>query len=129
MSGYQLFMSKEEFLTHRSSHCTRRIACQTCGATFPRVQSLVSHLVNKLKYNFIGDCHKLHVQVHNTVECRNLNVRKRERAEIETFAGSDFGMFRFQTFSDQKLNILIIVWISDVVRIPNRLDLGQKSII
>ncbi len=47
-------MSKEEFLTHRSSQCTRRIACQTCGATFPRVQTLITHLVsleNKLNPN------------------------------------------------------------------------------
>ena len=41
----QLFMSKEEFLSHRNSHCSRRISCQTCAANFPRVQTLISHLV------------------------------------------------------------------------------------
>ena len=41
----QLFMSKEEFLSHRNSHCSRRISCQTCAANFPRVQTLISHLI------------------------------------------------------------------------------------
>jgi len=39
-------MSKEEFLSHRSSHCSRRISCQTCAANFPRVQALIAHLVS-----------------------------------------------------------------------------------
>lgn len=40
-----LFMSKEEFLSHKSCHCARKIICQTCGATFPRVQTLLTHLI------------------------------------------------------------------------------------
>ena len=40
-----LFISQEEFLTHRMLNCTRKFTCKTCGTMFSRVQSLLEHLV------------------------------------------------------------------------------------
>ena len=36
-----LFISKDEFLTHRMLNCTRKFTCQTCGTMFSRVQLLL----------------------------------------------------------------------------------------
>ena len=41
-----LFISKEEFLAHRSLDCTRKFTCKTCGNMFTKVQELLAHLVS-----------------------------------------------------------------------------------
>ncbi len=43
-----LFISKDEFLTHRMMDCTRKFTCKTCSAMFTRVQGLMEHLVSLL---------------------------------------------------------------------------------